>query len=69
MNRLNKEVKEYQTSDPFFFTKWHTLNPAYHTHYINLFKIINLKRDGTVSNSWQITKKNNYFIISEIKKY
>ena len=68
VNRLNKEVKKYQTSEPFFFTKWHTLNPAYHAHYTDLIKALNSKKNGTVSNTWQIIKKNNYWFISTIKE-
>ena len=66
INRLNKEIKKYHTSDPFFFTKWHTLNPAYHAHYIDLLKILISEKDGNVSNIWKIIKKNNYWFISRI---
>jgi len=67
VNRLNKEVKEYQTSDPFFFTNWHTLNPAYHGHYTDLIKALNSKKNGIISNTWQIIGNNNYWFISKIK--
>ena len=66
INRLNKEIKKYQSSDPFFFTKWNTLNPAYHAHYIDLLKILISEKDGNVSNIWKIIKKNNYWFISRI---
>lgn len=66
INRLNKEIKKYQSSDPFFFTKWNTLNPAYHAHYIELLKILISEKDGNVSNIWKIIKKNNYWFISRI---
>ena len=66
INRLNKEIKKYQSSDPFFFTKWNTLNPAYHAHYIDLLKILISEKDGNVSNIRKIIKKNNYWFISRI---
>ena len=66
INRLNKEIKKYQSSDPFFFTKWNTLNPAYHAHYIDLLKNLISEKDGNVSNIWKIIKKNNYWFISRI---
>ena len=66
INRLNKEIKKYHTSDPFFYTKWHTLNPAYHTHYTDLLSVLNSNKNGVVSKTWQVIKKNNFFIISEI---
>jgi hypothetical protein len=66
INRLNKEIKKYHTSDPFFFTKWHTLNPAYHSHYTDLLRILNSNKNGVVSKTWQVIKKDNFFIISEI---
>lgn len=66
INRLNKEIKKYQSSDPFFFTKWNTLNPAYHAHYIDLLKNLISEKDGNVSNIRKIIKKNNYWFISRI---
>ena len=66
INRINKEIKKYQTSNPFFFTKWYTLNPAYHQHYTDLLKILVSEKDGNVSNTWKIIKKNNYWLISKI---
>ena len=66
INRINKEIKKYQTSNPFFFTKWYTLNPAYHEHYIDLLKILVSKKDENISNTWKIIKKNNYWFISKI---
>ena len=68
INRLNKESKKYQTFDPFFFTQWHILNPAYHAHYTDLYKILNSKKDGTVYNTWQVIKKRNYWVISIINE-
>ena len=66
INRLNKEINKYHTSDPFFFTKWHTLNPAYHSHYTDLLRVLNSNKNGVVSKTWQVIKKHNFFIISEI---
>jgi len=66
INRLNKEINKYHTSDPFFFTKWHTLNPAYHSHYTDLLRVLNSNKNGVVSKTWQVIKKQNFFIISEI---
>ena len=66
INRLNKEIKKYHTSDPFFFTKWHTLIPAYHSHYTDLLKVLNSDKNGTASDIWQIKKKKNYWFISRI---
>jgi len=63
VNRLYKEVKKYQTSNPFFFTKWYKLNPAYYLHYIDLLEILNSGKGGNVSNIWKIIKKNNYWVI------
>jgi hypothetical protein len=63
VNRLNKEIKKYQTSNPFFFTKWHKLNSAYYLHYIDLLEILNSGKGGNVSNIWKIIKKNNYWVI------
>ena len=62
INRLNKEIKKYHTSDPFFFTKWHTLNPAYHAHYIDLLKNLISEKDGNVSNIWKIIKKKQLLV-------
>jgi hypothetical protein len=66
INRINKEIKKYQTSNPFFFTKWYTLNPAFHEYYIDLLKILDSEKDGNISNTWKIIKKNNYWFISKI---
>ena len=66
INRLNKEIKKYHTYDPFFFTKWHTLNPAYHSHYTDLLRVLNSDKDGTASDIWQVKKKKNYWFISRI---
>ena len=66
INRINKEIKKYQTSNPFFFTKWYTLNPAYHSHYTDLLRVLNSNKNGVVSKTWQVIKKHNFFIISEI---
>ena len=63
VNRLYKEIKKYQTSNPFFFTKWYKLNPAYYLHYIDLLEILNSGKGGNVSNIWKIIKKNNYWVI------
>ena len=68
INRLNKEIKKYHTSDPFFFTKWHTLNPAYYSHYNDLLNVLNTDKNGTASDIWQIKKNKNYWFISRINK-
>ena len=66
INRLNKEIKKYHTSDSFFFTKWYTLNPAYYSHYSDLLNVLNTDKNGTASDIWQIKKKKNYWFISRI---
>ena len=67
INRLNKEVKKYNTFNPFFFNFWYDLNPAYHSHYIQLDKAIKLNKNSIISNNWKITKKNNYWFIQDQK--
>lgn len=66
INRINKEIKKYHTSNPFFFTKWYTLNPAYRAHYIELIKVVNSNKNGVVSKTWQVQKKKNYSFVSRI---
>jgi len=63
INRLNKEIKKYHTFDPFFFTKWYTLNPAYHVYYTNLLKILNSNKNDETSKIGQVFKKNGYWFI------
>jgi hypothetical protein len=68
LSRLNKEVKKYDTSDPFFFTKWHNLNPAYYLSYINLSKALySNKAQNQLDNNLILIKKNSYFYILENK--
>ena len=67
VNRLNKEVKKYHTTNPFFFTKWHTLNPAYHAQYADLLRVLNSNNNG-VASTWEIIKKDGYWFILIIKE-
>jgi len=68
LSRLNKEIKKYDTSNPFFFTKWYNLNPAYYLGYINLSKALNSnKAQKQLDNNLILTKKNSYFYILENK--
>ena len=68
INRLSKETKKYETFDPFFFTQWYNLNPAYYLNYQKLLKVLNSNKKGTVLKILQINKKNNYWFISKITK-
>ena len=68
LSRLNKEIKKYDTSNPFFFTKWYNLNPAYYLGYVNLSKALySNKAQNQLDNNLILKKKNSYFYILENK--
>lgn len=65
VNRILKEGKKYKTFSPFFFEKWHELNPAYYQSYLDLKKILNTDNSFSEIGSLKVYKKNKFWFISE----
>lgn len=65
INRIKNEEKKYKTFDPFFFQKWHTLNPAYYQDYLDLKKILKIDNSQYKQKNLLIYKNKGFWFIEE----